>query len=118
MAAAGGDELEYEAGEGFGVHDGLVAQPQAYFVVAGLDVVEGEAADRGREVDQGENARYQPVRLSGRYQEGETGHLVALAGVAECWVQVGTPNDSDQRPAGCVCAPARPGVREACGLRS
>ncbi len=48
VAAAGGDEVKDEAGQRFGEHDGFTAQPQPYLVVAGLNVVDGEAADRGR----------------------------------------------------------------------
>jgi hypothetical protein len=47
VAAAGGDQLQDEAGQRLGEHHRLAAQPQAdRTVVAGVDVVEGEAADR------------------------------------------------------------------------
>lgn len=44
----GRDDLPGQGIEGFGEHDGLVAETQAFFVVAGVDVMEGEAADRRR----------------------------------------------------------------------
>jgi hypothetical protein len=46
VAAAGGGK-EDEAGEGFGQHDGFVAEPQPHLAVVVLHVFEGEAADRG-----------------------------------------------------------------------
>ena len=45
VAAAGGDELPDQAGEGLGKHDGLAAEAQPHLAVAGVDVAEGEAAD-------------------------------------------------------------------------
>ena len=45
---AGGDELQDQGGEGFGEEDRLAAEPEPYLVAAGLDVAEGEPADRGR----------------------------------------------------------------------
>ncbi len=45
--AAGGGQLQNEGVQGRGQHDGLAAEPQAYLVLGGLDVLEGELADRG-----------------------------------------------------------------------
>jgi hypothetical protein len=47
VTAAGGDELEDEAGERLGQHDRLAAQPQPHLVVVVLDMLEAKAADRG-----------------------------------------------------------------------
>jgi hypothetical protein len=43
-----GEKSEDKAGQWFGEHDGLTAQPQPHLIVTGLDVVKGEAADRRR----------------------------------------------------------------------
>ncbi len=48
MSVAGGDELTGQAGQGLGEEHGLAAEAEPYFVVAELDVAEGEPADRGR----------------------------------------------------------------------
>ena len=45
---AGRDDRAGERGEGFGQHDGLAAEPQEDLPGAGVGVVEGEPADRGR----------------------------------------------------------------------
>ena len=47
VALAGGDQVKDETGERFGEYDRFPAEPQAYFVAAGLDVTEGKAADGG-----------------------------------------------------------------------
>src|ERR1017187_1357097 len=47
VALAGRGQAQHEAGERFGEHDGFPAEPRVHFVVAGLDVAEGEAADGG-----------------------------------------------------------------------
>ena len=46
VTAPGGGDLEDEAGEWFGEHDGLAPRRRAHVIAAGLDVAEGEAADR------------------------------------------------------------------------
>src|ERR1039457_3901563 len=46
-AVAGRGQAQQGAGGGLGEHDGFPAEPQVHFVVAGLDVAEGEAADGG-----------------------------------------------------------------------
>ena len=48
VAAAGGEELADEAGEGLGQGDGLASQAQLYLLVIRVDVAEGEAADDRR----------------------------------------------------------------------
>ncbi len=47
MSSAGGGELEDECVEGLGQHDGLAAEPEPHVLRAGVNLVEGEAADRG-----------------------------------------------------------------------
>jgi hypothetical protein len=47
VALACRDQAEDETGERFGEYDGFPAEPQVYFAAAGLDVIEGEAADGG-----------------------------------------------------------------------
>jgi hypothetical protein len=39
-------DLADERGEGLRQHDGLAAEPESYFELSCVDVVEGEAADR------------------------------------------------------------------------
>ena len=46
MSAAGGGELEEERVEGLGQHDGLAAEPEPYLLLAGVNMVDGEAAGR------------------------------------------------------------------------
>ena len=45
MAAAGGEQLPDEAGEGLGQDDRLASEAQPHSLVVGVDVAEGEAAD-------------------------------------------------------------------------
>jgi hypothetical protein len=47
VSAAGGDELEDECVEGLGQHNGLAAQPEPHVLPAGVDMIQGQAADRG-----------------------------------------------------------------------
>lgn len=47
VTSSGGDELEDERSERFGHVDGLTSEVDLHLVAAGVDVVEGEAADRG-----------------------------------------------------------------------
>lgn len=47
MSAAGGDELEDERVEWLGQLDGLAAELEPYLVLAGVDVVKGQAGYRG-----------------------------------------------------------------------
>ena len=47
VAVAGSDEFADERGEGFGQHDGFAAESEHHPVFVGVDVVEGEPADRG-----------------------------------------------------------------------
>jgi hypothetical protein len=47
VALAGGNQVKYETGERFGEYDRFPAEPEGYFVTAGLDVTEGQAADGG-----------------------------------------------------------------------
>ena len=58
VSATGRDDREDKRGDGFGQHDGLVAEPETDLPGAGVDVVDGEAADRGRPlgVEQDEQA--------------------------------------------------------------
>jgi hypothetical protein len=44
---AGRDQLQDQGAEGFGEDDRLAAEPDPRLVIAGVDVAEGEAADRG-----------------------------------------------------------------------
>jgi len=53
---------------GYQKHEGFAAQTQPHFVVAALDVVEGEAADRGR-----------PLGVEQHEQAGDT--VLGLEGV-------------------------------------
>src|SRR5207245_1171309 len=46
-ALSGCDEYEDESGKRLGQQDGLAAQADAYLLLAGLDVLEGEAAEGG-----------------------------------------------------------------------
>src|SRR5260370_415460 len=46
VSAAGGDELEEECAEWLGQHDGLAAEPEPPVLLAGVDMIEGQAADR------------------------------------------------------------------------
>ena len=47
VASPGSDELQDQGVERCGEHDGLVAEPDAHLPAAGLDMAEGELADRG-----------------------------------------------------------------------
>ncbi len=47
VSVAGGGELEDERAEWLGQDDGLAAEPEPYLLPGGVDVVEGQAADRG-----------------------------------------------------------------------
>ena len=47
VSAPPGDELEDKRVEGLGQNDGLAAEPEPYLLLVGVDMVEGEAADRG-----------------------------------------------------------------------
>ena len=47
MTATSGDEAGDQAGEQLGQCHGFAAEPKAHFAVGGLDMLEGEAADRG-----------------------------------------------------------------------
>ena len=55
VAAAGGEKLPDEAGEGLGQDDGLAAEAQPYLPVIGVDVAQGEAADGRRPLGVEEN---------------------------------------------------------------
>ena len=59
VSVPGGDEFADQGGEGFGQHDGFAAEPELHLVLVGVDVIEGEAADRGRplRVEQDEEPR-------------------------------------------------------------
>ncbi len=46
VAPAGGGQREDQSAGRLGQHDGLAAEPDAHLAVCGLDVAEGEAADR------------------------------------------------------------------------
>jgi len=75
MTTAGGDDLEDKRGQGLGEHDGFAAQTQPHFIVAALDVIEGEAADRGRPlgVEQHEQASDTVLGLEGVVLEQPAG---------------------------------------------
>ena len=47
MAATPGEEAGDQAGEWFGQCYGFMSEPELYSTVGGLDMLEGEAADRG-----------------------------------------------------------------------
>ena len=59
VAVTGGDEFADQGVEGFGQHDGFAAEPELHLVLVGVDVIEREAADRGRplRVEQDEKPR-------------------------------------------------------------
>lgn len=83
VAAAGGDELSDEGVDRRGEDDGLAAEPEAYLGVAGLDVVEGELADRGcgLRVEQDEQAGDAVFGLDGVVVQQSAGVLPAGLGV-------------------------------------
>jgi hypothetical protein len=47
VSAAGGGELQDECVERLGQDDGLAAEPEPHVLLAGVNMVQGEAADRG-----------------------------------------------------------------------
>ena len=47
MSAAGGGELEEECAEWLRQDDGFAAEPELHVLLAGVNMVEGQAADRG-----------------------------------------------------------------------
>ena len=79
VAPSGCDEDEDETGERFGQRDGLAAQADAYLLLAGLDVVEGEAAEGGGTLGVEEDQKPGGTRSSGlRCRRGGTGALAAI----------------------------------------
>ena len=55
VSAAGGGELEDEGVEWLGQHDGLAAEPEPHVLLVGVNMVQGEAADRGGSLGVEEN---------------------------------------------------------------
>ena len=47
VSGAGDDQLPDEGGQRLGKDDGFAAEPEKYFLLVGLNMVEGQAADRG-----------------------------------------------------------------------
>lgn len=82
VTMADGEDLPGQGVEGVGEYDGLVAEAQSYLVADGLDVIEGEAADRRRclGVEEDEQARRTPG-LRGVVVDQTAGLLPAGLGV-------------------------------------
>ena len=60
MSAAGGGELEDDGVEWPGQHDGLAAEPEPHVLLADVNMVEGQAADRGGPLGVKENEQDHP----------------------------------------------------------
>ena len=83
MAAACGDQVPCPAVERHGEQDGLPAEAHERLAVAGVGLVEGQAADGGRllGIDQDEAAREPVARIEGLIVEEAAG-LVPAAPVS------------------------------------
>ena len=83
VAVAGSDELADEGVDGCGQYDGLTAEPEPDLLFVGVNVVEGEAADRGGALGVEENEQPGDAILGfdGVVMEQTTGLFPAGLGV-------------------------------------